>query len=45
MLGLAAAISWLFLPWLEILTLTRALLPKEKQLHLKESAALRAFLR
>src|SRR5216117_96672 len=36
LLGLAAAVSWLFLPWLEILTRIRALrLPKEKQLRPK----------
>src|SRR6266576_623506 len=36
LLGLAAAASWLFLPWLEILTRIRALrLPKEKQLRPK----------
>src|SRR5919106_4201567 len=35
-LGIAAAMSWLFLPWLEILTRIRALrLPKEKQLRPK----------
>ena len=35
-LGVAAAASWLFLPWLEILTRIRALrLPKEKQLRPK----------
>src|SRR5438034_10767377 len=35
-LGAAAAVSWLFLPWLEILTRIRALrLPKEKQLRPK----------
>jgi len=35
-LGLVAAVSWLFLPWLEILTRIRALrLPKEKQLRPK----------
>src|SRR3954453_7703816 len=34
--GLVAALSWLFLPWLEILTRIRALrLPKEKQLRPK----------
>src|SRR5438132_13037144 len=34
--GLAAAMGWLFLPWLEILTRIRALrLPKEKQLRPK----------
>src|SRR5947208_11963071 len=36
MWGLVAAVGWLFLPWLEILTRIRALrLPKEKQLRLK----------
>src|ERR1700755_1669730 len=36
LLGLAGAFSWLFLPWLEILTRIRALrLPKEKQLRRK----------
>src|SRR6266566_1983376 len=35
-LGLCAALSWLFLPWLEILTRIRALrLPKEKRLRPK----------
>src|SRR5260370_17199755 len=34
--GVAAAMGWLFLPWLEILTRIRALrLPKEKQLRPK----------
>src|SRR5438128_12520913 len=34
--GVAAAVGWLFLPWLEILTRIRALrLPKEKQLRPK----------
>src|SRR5438309_8541966 len=34
--GVAGALSWLFLPWLEILTRIRALrLPKEKQLRPK----------
>src|SRR5947207_9350021 len=34
--GFAAAMGWLFLPWLEILTRIRALrLPKEKQLRPK----------
>src|ERR1043166_1604351 len=34
--GLIAALAWLFLPWLEILTRIRALrLPKEKQLRPK----------
>jgi MFS family permease len=34
--GLVAAVAWLFLPWLEILTRIRALrLPKEKQLRPK----------
>src|SRR5215467_8569906 len=35
-LGIVAALSWLFLPWLEILTRIRTLrLPKEKQLRPK----------
>src|SRR5213596_4375620 len=35
--GFAAAMGWLFLPWLEILTRIRALrLPKEKQLRKPE---------
>ena len=35
-LGLVGALSWLFLPWLEILTRIRALrLPKEKRLRPK----------
>src|SRR5438094_8429078 len=34
--GLAGAMGWLFLPWLEILTRIRALrLPKEKQVRRK----------
>ena len=34
--GLVGALSWLFLPWIEILTRIRALrLPKEKQLRPK----------
>ncbi len=36
LLGLAGGLSWLFLPWLEILTRIRSLrLPKEKQLRRK----------
>src|SRR6185437_3587565 len=36
MAGLAAALAWFFLPWLEILTRIRALrLPKEKALRPK----------
>src|ERR1700694_662228 len=36
LLGLLGGLSWLFLPWLEILTRIRALrLPKEKQLRPK----------
>lgn len=36
LLGLAGAVSWLFLPWIEILTRIRALrLPREKQLRRK----------
>ena len=38
LLGLAGALSWLFLPWIEILTRIRALrLPKEKQLRPKSA--------
>src|SRR5438046_6865682 len=44
MLGLAAAASWLFLPWLEILTRIRALrLPKEKQLRPKSPPSSEVF--
>jgi hypothetical protein len=44
MLGLAAAASWLFLPWLEILTRIRALrLPKEKQLRPKSPPSADVF--
>src|SRR5256886_7706109 len=44
LLGLAAAVSWLFLPWLEILTRIRALrLPKEKQLRPKSPPSSDAF--
>src|SRR5260370_16172877 len=43
-LGLAAAVSWLFLPWLEILTRIRALrLPKEKQLRPKSPPSSDSF--
>ncbi len=43
-LGLAAAVSWLFLPWLEILTRIRALrLPKEKQLRPKNAPSSDSF--
>ena len=43
-LGLAAAVSWLFLPWLEILTRIRALrLPKEKQLRPKNPPSSDSF--
>src|SRR5213592_1258220 len=43
-LGLAAAVSWLFLPWLEILTRIRALrLPKEKQLRPKSPPSSETF--
>src|SRR6266705_2313623 len=43
-LGLTAAVSWLFLPWLEILTRIRALrLPKEKQLRPKSPPSSDAF--
>src|SRR6266550_5176877 len=42
--GLAAAVSWLFLPWLEILTRIRALrLPKEKQLRPKNAPSSDSF--
>src|SRR5438552_15728991 len=43
-LGVAAAVSWLFLPWLEILTRIRALrLPKEKQLRPKSPPSSDSF--
>src|SRR5205823_12430353 len=43
-LGLVAAMSWLFLPWLEILTRIRALrLPKEKQLRPKSPPSSEVF--
>jgi len=43
-LSLAAAVSWLFLPWLEILTRIRALrLPKEKQLRPKSPPSSETF--
>src|SRR5216110_1193230 len=43
-LGLAAAASWLFLPWLEILTRIRTLrLPKEKQLRPKSPPSASLF--
>src|SRR5256886_17129374 len=43
-LGLTAAVSWLFLPWLEILTRIRALrLPKEKQLRPKSPTSSDTF--
>jgi hypothetical protein len=43
-LGLVAAASWLFLPWLEILTRIRALrLPKEKQLRSKSPPSADTF--
>ncbi|HUE50173.1 MAG TPA: hypothetical protein VMQ39_03835 [Candidatus Dormibacteraeota bacterium] len=43
-LGLVAAVSWLFLPWLEILTRIRALrLPKEKQLRPKSPPSSDSF--
>src|SRR5262252_7108228 len=42
--GLVAAIGWLFLPWLEILTRIRALrLPKEKQLRPKSPPSTDTF--
>src|SRR5256886_17209328 len=44
LLGLAAAVSWLFLPWLEILTRIRALrLPNENQLGPKGTPSSDAF--
>ncbi|MDQ6808141.1 MAG: hypothetical protein M3Z64_01745, partial [Verrucomicrobiota bacterium] len=43
-LGLAAALAWLFLPWLEILTRIRALrLPKEKALRPKSPPSTDVF--
>src|SRR2546422_3815871 len=43
-LGLTAAVSWLFLPWLEILTRIRALrLPKQKQLRPKSPPSSDSF--
>src|SRR5467141_2334268 len=43
-LGAIAAVSWLFLPWLEILTRIRALrLPKEKQLRPKSPPSADVF--
>src|SRR5262249_55853203 len=42
--GLVAALAWLFLPWLEILTRIRALrLPKEKQLRPKSPPSTDTF--
>src|SRR6266702_1071863 len=42
--GFAAAMGWLFLPWLEILTRIRALrLPKEKQLRPKSPPSSETF--
>src|SRR5687767_1229633 len=42
--GLAAALAWLFLPWLEILTRIRALrLPKEKTLRPKSPPSAEVF--
>jgi hypothetical protein len=42
--GAAAAVGWLFLPWLEILTRIRALrLPKEKQLRPKSPPSFDTF--
>src|SRR5437016_1633008 len=42
--GLVAAVAWLFLPWLEILTRIRALrLPKEKQLRPKSPPSTDSF--
>ena len=43
-LGLLSALSWLFLPWLEILTRIRALrLPREKTLPPEEPAVTGRF--
>ena len=42
--GIAGAASWLFLPWLEILTRIRSLrLPKEKQLRPKTPPSANLF--
>jgi len=44
LLGLAGALSWLFLPWIEILTRIRALrLPREKQLRNKPAPSADVF--
>jgi hypothetical protein len=44
LLGLAGGVSWLFLPWLEILTRIRALrLPREKQLRPKSAPSSDVF--
>ena len=44
LLGALAALSWLFLPWLEILTRIRALrLPKEKALRPKSPPSAEVF--
>src|SRR4051812_20591435 len=44
LLGLLAALAWLFLPWLEILTRIRALrLPKEKALRPKSPPSAEVF--
>ena len=44
MLGVAGALSWLFLPWIEILTRIRALrLPKQKQLRPKSAPSADVF--
>src|ERR1700730_15067578 len=43
-LGLIAALTWLFLPWLEILTRIRALrLPREKALRPKSPPSAEVF--
>src|SRR5947209_18663572 len=43
-LGTVGALSWLFLPWIEILTRIRALrLPKEKQLRPKAAPSADVF--
>ncbi|HEY2124409.1 MAG TPA: hypothetical protein VGG94_03000, partial [Chthoniobacterales bacterium] len=44
LLGLLGALSWLFLPWIEILTRIRALrLPKEKRLRPKTAPSADVF--
>src|SRR4051794_25815549 len=44
LVGLAAALAWFFLPWLEILTRIRALrLPREKSLRPKSPPSAEVF--